>query len=158
MYESNYIFSGAKLIGSAVGNNAYTNFFVQPVPPSEDYAQIIQKLEQLKSEVSMNSTYNLSGGEYIGCAIGENAHTNFSAQPVPPSENYAQIVQELERLKREVGMNSAYYCGLEEIQDGAKKRSRGTVLSAVISFINQFSSATLANLAGGYLCRLLLGL
>lgn len=100
------------------------------------------------------SKYDFSNSTFHGCGIGEGAQVIYNAPP-PTELEYQEMMALLKKLKQAVDKDSADYRGLEAIENGAKKRNWSAVFSAIKIFAGQFTSATLANLAGSYLGSLL---
>lgn len=98
--------------------------------------------------------YDLSNSTFHGCVIGDNAQVIHSV-PAPTQAEYQEMMTLLKELKQAVNINSVDYRGLEAIEDSAQKKNWGILFSAVKTFGEQFTSATLANLTSGYLGHLL---
>lgn len=103
------------------------------------------------------SKYDFSNANFPGSnAIGDQATVTIHMRDTLPSESeFTQLIEELERLKQTLDKNSPDFRGLDKIEDSAAKRDWGAVRLSALAFFGQFSSATLANLTGGILGRLL---
>lgn len=95
----------------------------------------------------MGNDVKISGGTFIGTTIGGTVYAE--------QLDFERVQTVLEYLKRNLVGDSADFKAISELEAKAKTHSRDSFLQTLKSAAAQFSSATLANLAGSYLGRFL---
>lgn len=72
----------------------------------------------------------------------------------PKAVDFEQIERELREIKASLKEGSLEFQAVEILERGSKAHDWGAICSAIGKFASQFTSATLANLAGGCLSQL----
>lgn len=72
----------------------------------------------------------------------------------PKAVDFEQIERELREIKASLKEGSLEFQAVETLERGSKAHDWGAICSAIGKFASQFTSATLANLAGGSLSQL----
>ena len=73
----------------------------------------------------------------------------------PESIDYARIEEELHAIKKGLEKESQAYRMVETLEQDSKAHRWDAICATIKTFAVQFSNATLANLAGSYLSKLL---
>ena len=71
----------------------------------------------------------------------------------PEIVDYARIEEELQAIKKNLEKESQEYQIVETLEQNSKAHSWEAICATIKDFMLQFSSATLANLAGSYLSQ-----
>lgn len=100
-----------------------------------------------KADKAMGNDVKISGGTFIGNTIGGTVYTE------PLDFVRAQAI--LSKLKSTLADDSDEFKAISELETKAKTHSQDSFLQTLKSAAVQFSSATLANLAGSYLGQFL---
>ena len=72
----------------------------------------------------------------------------------PKAVDFEQIESELREIKASLKEGSPEFQAVETLERGSKAHDWGAICSAIGKFESQFTSATLANFAGGCLSQL----
>lgn len=87
--------------------------------------------------------------------FNDNSSAIREVHEAPETVDYARIEEELHAIKNGLKKGSQAYKMVEDLEKGSKDHSWDAICATIKAFAFQFSSATLANLAGSYLSRLL---
>lgn len=91
--------------------------------------------------------------EIKDCTFTGNAQAIHSVYEIS-NKDFSQIEKELSKIKETLKQGTLQYNAVTELQNNVAQRDINAINSSIKQFGSQFSSATLANLAGACLCRL----
>lgn len=92
--------------------------------------------------------------EIKDCTFNDNAKAIHSIYEIS-NNDFRQIEKELQDIKATLKQGTLQYNAVTELQNGVNQRNVNSINSSIKQFANQFSSATLANLAGACLSKLI---